>query len=245
VCRRCRARQRCAQLTVPSRVCCRLGVTPQLDNGDGKPAAVSAAPVLFACSPTPESGFAPISSVARQLPKVSINRFRRCAAVVDLSPGLALAKINSALSAAYRHLFVRVALQSRHAGPRRRIFCASHVIGRAARGCQGGLRRLWHYRGNSGAVARDINALMSDRCGTILGIAKDGLTQVAHPGFRGGGLAVRRPGRQRVRRAAACLFCGHCEQTGRTRDRSEAFPVKCRDGVVARSAGATRTLPWC
>jgi len=72
------------------------------------------------------------------------------------NPGLALAKINSALSAAYRHLFVRVALQSRHAGPRRRIFCASHVIGRAARGCQGGLRRLWHYRGNSGAVVRDI-----------------------------------------------------------------------------------------
>jgi len=56
---------------------------------------------------------------------------------LDLNPGLAPAKINSALSAAYRHLFVRVALQSRHAGPRGAFFGASHVIGRVASGCQG------------------------------------------------------------------------------------------------------------
>jgi len=35
-----------------------------------------------------------------------------------LNPGLAPAKINPALSAAYRHLFGRVALQSRHTAPR-------------------------------------------------------------------------------------------------------------------------------
>ena len=36
----------------------------------------------------------------------------------DVNPGLAPAKINPALSAAYRHLFGRVALQSRHTAPR-------------------------------------------------------------------------------------------------------------------------------
>ena len=67
----------------------------------------------------------------------------------------------------------------------------------------------------------------------------------AHPGFRGGGSAIRRPGHRRAQREAVCPFCEHCEQTGRTQDRSEAFPVKCPDGGVTRSAGATRTLPWC
>src|ERR1035441_3150653 len=55
---------------------------------------------------------------------------------------------------------------------------------------------------------------------------------------------TRLPG-QRIAARSARIDAGRVgrpEQTGRTQDRSGVFPVKCPDGGVTRSAGATRSL---
>src|SRR4051794_7105758 len=77
------------------------------------------------------------------------------------------------------------------------------------------------------------------------GRCMDNVFVEAHPGFRGAGSGVRRPGRRPTRRGEPCLFCARYGRTERTQDRGGASPARCRDEAAARSAAVTSILPWC
>ena len=60
-------------------------------------------------------------------------------------------------------------------------------------------------------------------------------------GFGVMGSGFRQPAPQSRSRAKPFPVCGHCERTGRSRERAAASPAKCRDVAAARIAEATRS----
>src|SRR4051812_13174585 len=64
------------------------------------------------------------------------------------------------------------------------------------------------------------------------------VSDLAHPGFRGAGSGVRRPGRRLRRQEELFPSCVYYRRTERTQDRWGAFLARYRDEAVARSAAA-------